>query len=317
MKIKSLFKTKEFLKNPHVQTILTQYLPYPVKPIFRQEKFELSDGDFLELYFSGDLHKGIVLVLHGILGELDSHYMLFSYEGLEELGLGGVFIKARGAGGSINRTPRFFNAADTRDLHEVIVYLQQRFPGVPLFAVGYSLGGVILTKYLAEQDRPLIAAMVVSIPFDLKFCVDHFQSYPGKMYADYMIRHLRKKMMKKFQAHPGVVNLKQLRKVRTFPQFDNLVTAPMNGYRDAEDYYYQGSPKHYLKHIKTPLLIVHAMDDPIVRPEVIPREEDLSEHVTLEISDCGGHLGFIADIKDLKAEYWIKTRMKEFFTAHS
>ncbi|MCD6047451.1 MAG: alpha/beta hydrolase fold protein [Gammaproteobacteria bacterium] len=314
MKIKSQFEPKKYLKSPHLQTILTQYLVKSPLPDLQHEIFELSDGDFVEFYFAGDVSKGLVIILHGILGALDSHYAAISFEALASLGLGGVFVSARGAGEKLNRTPRFFNAADTKDLQEIILHLRQRFPNVPLFAIGYSLGGVILTKWLGEYtaDNPLKAAMAVSIPFDLKFSVEHFSRYPGKLYSDYMIRTIRRKMLQKFSCHDGLVDLQALKQVRTFPEFDNLVTAPINGYTDAHDYYQKGSPKYYLKSIQTPLLIVHAKDDPFSSSEAIPAEEELSEFVTLEVSEHGGHLGFISEIKQGKPDYWLVYRIKEY-----
>jgi predicted alpha/beta-fold hydrolase len=314
MKIKSQFQPKKYLKSPHLQTILTQYLAKSPLPDLQHEIFELSDGDFVEFYFSGDMSKGLVIILHGILGALDSHYAAITFEALAELGLGGVFISARGAGEKLNRTPRFFNAADTRDVQEIILHLRERFPNVPLFAIGYSLGGVILTKWLGEyvSDNPLKAAMAVSIPFDLRFSVEHFSYYPAKLYSDYMIRTIRRKMLQKFSYHEGVIDLEALKQVHTFLELDNLITAPVNGYKDAHDYYQKGSPKYYLKHIQTPLLIVHAEDDPFSLPETIPTEEALSEFVTLEISEHGGHLGFISEIKLGKPSYWLVNRIKEY-----
>ena len=98
-------------------------------------------------------------------------------------------------------------------------------------------------------------------------------------------------------------------RIRSFREFDDKVTAPLHGFRGVDHYYRNSSCRQYLKTIKPPTLVLHARDDPFMWPDTIPDEDDLSPAVTLEVSDAGGHVGFVHGPHPLKPKYWLEEKI--------
>jgi hypothetical protein len=197
----------------------------------------------------------------------------------------------------------------------VVDWLREREPTTLLAAVGYSLGGNALLKWLGETgaDAPLHAAVAVSVPFMLDSTARRLRAGGSRLYQNHLLRALKRSYRHKFRRRlDGPVTLTELRALRDFYAFDDRITAPLHGYADVHDYYARASCRPYLRCIRIPTLILHALDDPFMGPEAAPTADELSPSVRLEISPHGGHVGFVGGRWPWRAEYWLERRISEF-----
>lgn len=285
----------------------------------RVERIELPDGDFVDLAWAAGATAGpTVLLVHGLGGSARSPYARGLLDALTRRGWRAAVFHFRGCSGVSNRLERSYHSGDTADLARVITLLRVRLREAPLAVVGFSLGGNVLLKWLGESGtRAIRAAVAVSVPFVLKACARRLDRGFSKVYQWYLLRELRASLRRKF-AHreatafdPG-----QLGRWRTFREFDDRVTAPLHGFRDAADYYARSSCRPHLASIAVPTLILHARDDPFVPPDAIPGARELSPFVRLEITAGGGHTGFIARRGALGGHRWLEARIPAYLAPH-
>jgi uncharacterized protein len=294
------------LGNPHLQTLWgplwrkTTHLDRP------RERLWLEDGDFLDLDWHGPhtADAPLVLVLHGLTGSSNSPYVAGLQKALATRGWASAALNWRGCSGEPNLLPRSYHSGASEDLAAAIDHLRAKRPLAPLYAVGYSLGGNVLLKYLGERaaDSPLRGAVAVSVPFRLDQCADRIGQGFSKVYQAHFMRqmlaYIRDKQ-RRFQhdgRHEGLAtlaNLGSLEKMRTFWDFDGRVTAPLHGFADATDYYRRASSRYFLGQIHSPTLIIQAADDPFVFPHSLPLAEELSPSTEFELQAKGGHVGFV------------------------
>lgn len=322
MLVDSKFKPAWWLKNRHAQTILPRFYPKPCDFRPRFQDFELSDGDFVELTWTGDPEsvpngQPIVLVLHGLEGSFDSFYAKRMMNAMHLNGWFSVLMHFRGCGQKPNRKVQSYHSGQTADVTEFINFLSKKYPDSPIYAVGFSLGGNVLAKYLGEhQQSPLSGGVVISAPLQLDECAESIGKGFSKIYQKYLVDKLVKSTHEKIDflngAEPVPINKNELDQITDLIEFDNCITAPVNGFDDANDYYLRSSSKQFLKDIQTPTLIIHAKDDPFMNENVIPNEDELSQHVRFELSERGGHVGFLSGNNPLRPEFWAETRSVEF-----
>lgn len=314
------FKPAWWLRNPHLQTIWpTIFRPDSKNLAIERERFELYDGDFLDLDWVGRGEKGpLIVMLHGFEGSIASHYAQGMLATIREHGWRCVFMHFRGCSGEPNRLPRGYHSGETVDLQNVIEILRQREPETPLGAIGYSLGGNVLLKWMGEtgSHNPLQAAIAVSVPYELHKAAARIQKGFSRFYQWYFLKCLRDRLAYKFKMVPSPVNPDLLNVIRSIHDFDNTFTAPLHGFRDAAEYYEISSARQYLKHIQVPTLLVHSKDDPFMTEDVVPQPSDLSEHVQLELTEYGGHVGFISGRYPWRPEYWLDKRASLYFSKH-
>jgi predicted alpha/beta-fold hydrolase len=163
-------------------------------------------------------------------------------------------------------------------------------------AVGYSLGGNVLLKWLAETGKQtlLTTAVAVSVPFLLASSADRMDKGFSRVYQWKLLRSLRRKVKQKLRRMSLNVRTNNLYSLKNFRAFDDAVTAPLHGFRDAEHYYASESSRQYLTNINVDTLILHARDDPFMTEDAIPTAEELPEKAKLELYARGGHVGFVA-----------------------
>lgn len=314
----SEFKPAFWLRNPHAQTLFASQMRGSPPLVVEPERLELPDGDFIDLSWLPEAQLSadapLVVVLHGLNGSLESKYARGLLRQVAAHGARGVLMHFRGAARP-NRLARSYHSGETGDLGAVLARLRARYPRAPLGAAGYSLGGNVLLKYLGEQgsDSPLACAVAVSVPYDLKTCAYAVQTGFSRLYQTHLINGMRDIVAAKVRS--GVIDhpLPSLRELRDFPSFDNAITAPLNGFDDAEDYYARASSRSFLKCIRTPTLILHARDDPFMSPDVVPRADELSDAVRLELSEHGGHVGFVSAGRYGAPVYWLEERIPSYF----
>lgn len=317
----SLFRPAPGISNPHLQTLLPFLINNSSDRIFNQQTLELDDGDFIDLSWKGEPKNGspIVVVFHGLEGSINSHYASAVMQTFQQHGWINVLMHFRGCSHRLNRLAHSYHSGETGDARYFLNWLKEKYPNSPLVAVGYSLGGNVLLKLIAEYgaDSPLEAAVSVCAPVQLECCANRMNQGFSKLYQRHLISQLNQKVLKKssqfdFEKLIGMSN-NAIKQLKTFWQFDDLVTAPLNGFKDVHDYYHQSSSRQYLKEIKTPTLMIHALDDPFMTPDTIPYEKELSPSVELEVSRHGGHIGFVAGTL-FKPVFWLQKRIPEYLS---
>ena len=322
MPVNSSFKPAWWLPGPHLQTLWPYFIRRRTDiPLFG-ERLELPDGDFVDLCWTseppGSGSAPVVAVFHGLEGSIDSPYARPMLKQLRDAGWRGVFMHFRGCSGEPNRLARSYHSGDTGDIRFLLETLSARFPDAPLCAIGYSLGGNALLKYLGESGKtaPLRCAVAISVPFLLANGARRLNRGFSRIYQYHLISRLKQKILTKFKDRPAPLDIAHVTGLNTFYRFDNDITAPLHGFKSADDYYSRCSSRRFLKSIRVPALILHSRDDPFMTIEAIPEKEELAEAVTLELSDRGGHVGFVSGKVPGRAVYWLEQRVPEFIQRH-
>lgn len=316
--VPSDFRPHPWFPNPHVQTLLPLLRPTPALTL-DIERRELPDGDFVDLGWCGGSraplagNRPLAILLHGMAGGFDSKYARGVARKLLKRGWRAVILQFRGAGPEPNRLPRCYHHGDTEDLRELVQLLRSREPRTPLYAVGWSLGGNVLLKYLGEEGAgtALSAAVAACAPFQIRPCAERLRSGFSRVYQFHLLSRLKRAVLRKHAHTPLQIDLEQLARARDFFEFDEAVTAPLNGFGSAEDYYARSACGQYLHGIARPTLIVHAQDDPFMVPDIIPDANHLPPCVTLELCEQGGHVGFVAADEKLLPHFWLDHRIAE------
>jgi len=289
----SPFTPPFWLRNPHLQTLWPKLFRIRPKLRLRPQRLELGDGDFIDLAWAADSGGPVVLILHGLEGTLRSHYALPTMQALAQAGYQPVFMHLRGCSGEPNRLARSYHSGASDDLAAVLALLQAS--GQPATAaIGFSLGGNLLLKYLGERagDALLRAAVAISVPFVLADAARRLEQGASRLYQHYLLTRLKRAYLHKFSTRPSPLRI-DLETITSLWDYDQQVTAPLNGFAGADDYYARCSCQGFLKAITAPTLILHARDDPFMYDHDIPRPDQVGPGVTLAIQAHGGHVGFI------------------------
>lgn len=320
------FQTTFYLSNKHLQTSYATFFRKPFLEGFEVEDFTLNDGDFIQAYwYNRPKHSSsqpIAVLFHGLAGSYKSPYIQGCVQEFDRLGFASVVVHFRGCADKENLLARSYHSGETQDNLEYLTYLHKYYKNSQLFCVGFSLGGNMLLKLLGEikQNNLITAAVAVSAPMQLNISAKTINTGFAKIYQRRLLNDLKLSLLKKYEKHDieKLIHLKKddVKKIKTIKEFDQLYTAPIHGFLSADDYYEKCSAKQFLKDIKIPTLIIHAKDDPFMTTEVIPNSEEISVDVVLEVSENGGHVGFINGAL-LKPEYWLEKRVGEYFSSHS
>jgi predicted alpha/beta-fold hydrolase len=321
---KSNFCPAVFATNRHIQTLLPTLLRINNSAFYEQQEVTLPDGDFLDLAWNQIPEKTetrpIVVIFHGLEGSIDSPYAKGLMQCLGKRGWHVVLMHFRNCSGRLNRAARTYHSGETSDAKFLLRWLQQSFPQAPLLAVGYSMGGNVLLKLLGETqaEAPLRAAVAVSVPLLLNHCADQMRTGFSRVYQHNLLQKMKQKLLAKYQQYDyqKLIGLsrKDIRGIKDFWEFDDAFTAPINSFEDAQDYYAKASARQYLARIQIPTLILQSIDDPFMSPAVIPQEHELSNSVCLELSEKGGHVGFVSGYL-WKPEFWLEKRIVEYFAS--
>lgn len=316
--VDSDFRPHPLLRGAHLQTLVPALLRPPVPLVIRRERLELPDGDFVDLGWCGERNTGgpIAVLVHGLTGDFESKYLRGLAVQLIERGWRCVLLQLRGGGTEPNRVPRSYHQGDTADLRHLWHLLRRHEPRATLASVGWSLGGNIVLKALAEEGAgaPVDFAAAASVPFRLQECAERLRTGFSRVYQAKLLRALKAMVRRKHAATPmpPSVNLAGALAARDFFEFDDAFICPLNGFRDAADYYARCGSGQYLHAIRRPALIVHALDDPFMESAIVPSAGQLPPGVTLELAAHGGHVGFVGVDAFGRPLWWLERRLADF-----
>lgn len=286
----------------------------------RIERLETPDGDFLDLHHL-DAPPGapILVMLHGLEGSVRSHYIQGLLGEAKERGWRAVVLIFRSCGSELNRTRRSYHSGETTDVAFALSHLESAFPLAPMVLAGVSLGGNVLLKFLGEQGRNISerikGAAAVSVPYDLARSSRHIDEGFAKVYQWNFLRSLRRKAHAKLEKFPDLVSREALERATTMFAFDDCFTAPVHGFENARDYYAKSSSINWLDAISINTLLLSAVDDPFLPPQVLDQVRDIAAknpHLTVEFPPHGGHVGFVGGPHPLSPTYYLEKRVSEF-----
>lgn len=268
---------------------------------YRRERVATPDTDFLDLDWGPDPGPDapIVLVIHGLEGSSRRGYVQNVCSELAARGMMPVAMNLRGCSGEPNHLDSYYHSGATEDPRHVLELVRARHPDRKIGAVGFSLGGNILLKLMGERSDGgsglLDAAVAMSVPYDLSAGCGLLERSPmGRAYSAYFLRSLKNKVRLKQSRLAGRLDVEAVYRAGTLRRFDDLVTAPLHGFDDAEHYYHASSSNRYLDGIGVPTLLLHAVDDPFLPAVAIPRvEAERNPRLHLLLQPYGGHVGFL------------------------
>ena len=316
--IESTYRPPFLLGNNHLQTV-SPTLFRKVKGVnYIRERIETPDGDFIDIDLSLKGSKRAVVLSHGLEGSADRAYVKGMAKAFNKRGWDAVGFNFRSCSGEMNRTAGLYHSGKTEDLHLVIEHVLKTRGYEVLSLVGFSLGANLTLKYAGEMGKRIPkqvkSAIGISAPCDLSSSAKEILKPKCAVYEKRFLHTMIKKVRSKEAIMPAHVN-RDYSLVKNLADFDNLYTAPLSGFKDAEDYWSKCSSRRYISGTAIPTLIINAKDDPILGPECFPWDEArASDKLFLEAPDNGGHVGFITFGNG--GEYWDETRTAEFAEAN-
>ena len=315
----STYRAPWWLPGGHLQTIYARALGRSYEVQYRRERWETPDGDFIDLDWLDGAADGVNLLVlfHGLEGFSQSHYALSLMSAAAKRGWRGVVPHFRGCSGEANRMLRSYHSGDSREIDWILRRIKNANPRRQIYVAGVSLGGNMLLKWLGEEGDQASAvikrAAAVSAPLDLGVAAAALDRGLNRLlYTSHFLKFLRPKALAKIAAHGLTIDAGAVRASLTFREFDDVFTAPINGFRDADDYWTRCSSKLWLKEIKVPTLIINACNDPFLPSAALPAAGDGADSVTLEFPRTGGHVGFVSGRFPGSLD-WLPRRILKFF----
>jgi len=315
----SQYSAPFLFSNGHVQTIFASRRT--VRGVqYERERILTPDGDFLDLDWSRNGSKQIAILSHGLEGNTRRQYILGMVRALRRRGWDALAWHYRGCSGEPNKKLRSYHSGETSDLNTIVSHVVDQNVYREIALIGFSLGGNVMLKYLGEDPlkiHPLISkAVAFSVPCDLKSGALKLARRSNGLYMRIFLKSLHQKVREKMRTLPNQINDLDFHRLKTFMDFDNRYTAPINGFRDAEDYFAKCSSRQFLTAIRIPTLLVNAKNDPFLAEACFPYDEARSNPAFFfEAPDSGGHTAFVAFGN--QGEYWSETRALCFLNGNN
>ncbi len=322
----------------HAQTLYSKLVRQrrrarPRDTRFQTERWDTPDGDFVDVVrLDPDSSTPRFLLLHGLEGGEQSHYVQGMFAEARQRGWGMDVLIHRSCGADMNRQRRFYHSGETSDLALVVARVAAERPDRPLFLAGVSLGGNVLLKYLGERGTPgphgpnaaaksipdnVRGAVAISVPYDLSRGSRRIGTGFSRVYERHFLRSLVAKVERKLEVYPDLIDRARLPGLRTLWDFDDVLTAGVHGFAGAEDYYARSSALGFLDRIAAPTLLLSAEDDPFLPAEVLDEVRTVAATnpwLTVEFHAHGGHVGFVGGRVPWRADYYAERRTFEWAT---
>ncbi|EIF29775.1 putative hydrolase of the alpha/beta-hydrolase fold [Burkholderia sp. Ch1-1] len=334
--VEMLYRAPLWLPNRHVQTIVPSLFARRPAVSFRRERWDTPDGDFIDLDWvehdsqaQSALARGAVpripadtaplfVLFHGLEGSSGSHYAASLMAAAREYGWHGVVPHFRSCSGPMNRMPRFYHLADSNEVDWILRRLRAAHRG-PVVAAGVSLGGNVLLRWLGERREDaasvVSAAAAISTPIDVHAGGRALSQGFGLVYTRSFLKTLKQKAEQKLIQFPGLFDRDAMLASRTMYEFDNVVTAPLHGFRNTDEYWSTATTRPLLPHIQVPTLVLNARNDPFLPAEALPARHEVSAAVELDQPRHGGHAGFMTGPFPGRID-WLSRRVFGYLERH-
>ena len=321
MSAEIIYSPAWWIPGGHLQTLWGKFFRRQSPAPTRIERLDTPDGDFLDLHRI-DSAPGTprVLLLHGLEGTIRSHYAQGLLNEAIRRGWGADLLIFRSCGTELNRAKRFYHSGETGDLAFVLDKITKEYSTSPLAIAGVSLGGNVLLKFLGERGIQLPSqlrrAAAISVPFDLSRSSLRINRGFSRVYQRFFLDSLRRKAIEKAVRYPDLAPTAKIKALKTLADFDDLITGPLHGFKNAEDYYHKSSSLRYVERIRLKTLLLNAEDDPMLPPEVLHEVRRIAhgnQALELDFPAKGGHAGFVAGSRPWRPFYYAERRVGQFF----
>ena len=323
-----------WLPGANLQTILPAIAAPAARVAFARERWlsvganGIADGDFVDIDWLADAPgvprwnqaMPLVVMFHGLEGSSHSHYAKALMAAVRGRGWNGCVPHFRGCSGELNHLPRAYHSGDSAEIDWILRRIHTSRAPRTMYVVGISLGGNALAKWAGEHGSAagniVHALAAVSAPLDLAAAGMALGQGFNMLYARMFLDTLKRKSLTKLARFPGMIDAERVRRARDLYEFDNLVTAPLHGFRDTDDYWARASAKPWLAHIGVPALVLNARNDPFLPACSLPSASQVSPSVTLEQPAHGGHVGFVTGLAPPGRIDWLPQRLLNYFDEH-
>lgn len=304
------------LYNGHLDTIIPVFFRRQDKAPFVRERIETSDKDFLDLDWIRKDNSNLIILSHGFEGSSSSQYIQGMARHFSNLGFDILAWNFRSCSGEMNRANHFYHSGATYDLRTVIDH-SLKFPYKNIFLIGFSMGGNLTLKYLGEESdnlsQKIKGATCFSVPIDLADSAAQLgKGFALRVYTPNFLNSLKPKLVQKEKQLSDLnLQIPLALKTKTLKDFDDLITGPLHGFKDANDYYYTQSAVRIMKKIKCPSLLVNALNDPFLGERCLTNNLfKENKNIVFETPKYGGHVGFWSWGKN--NAYWSEIRAERF-----
>ncbi len=315
------YRAPRWLPGGHAQTLYPLLIrPDPLP--YHRERWETPDGDFIDLDWNvapapgHSASRPLLVLFHGLEGSSNSHYAVSLMRAVAAIDWIGLVVNFRGCSGESNRLPRAYHSGDSDEIDWILRRLQALFPAGPRYAVGVSLGGNALLKWLGERQAlstdVLRAAAAISAPLDLAACGHALAHGFNRVYTQHFLQTLKRSAAAKLRRYPGLFDERRMAAASNLWQFDDVVTAPLHGFAGADDYWRRASSKPWLPGIRLPTLLLNAQNDPFLPAYALPTPSQVATSVELELPRQGGHVGFVTGSLPGRLD-WLPQRILHYF----
>ena len=297
--IESKYKSPFFFKNGFVSTVYSGLFRRIKNFKQDRERMTLRDGDFLDLDWSFAQKKSnkLIILLHGLEGNGQRPYMTGAAKLFNNNNVDAVCVNFRGCSGENNIKYRSYHSGATEDLEDVINHIISTKTYSEIYLKGISLGANLILKYLGERNEipnQIKAAIAISVPCYLNGSAKELHTLKNKLYHDRFKKYLVNRLKEKKLQYADILSVREIESIKTLNDFDNVYTSKAHGFKDALDYYEKCSSLQFLKNIKTPTLIINALNDSFLSSECYPvKDAKANSNLYLEMPKYGGHVGFV------------------------
>ena len=315
------FEPHRLLRTGHLQTVASAFARRKfAMPVGEERLFRVDQETQLKgvCHWQGGkpLGRPVIVTVHGLEGSCDSNYARGIADKAWARGFHALRMNQRNCGGTERLTPTLYNSGMSGDYRAVLMELAEKDGFEKIFFVGYSMGGNLVTKMAGDfaggAPRQLVGVAAVCPALDLSACADALERVDNYFYQRHFVNGLMARYRMKQRLFPERYSTNGLGAIRSVREFDDAITAPAFGYRDAEDYYQHAGAKNVIDCVRVPLLLITAQDDPFV-PYASFLRARIEENpcVNFVTPEHGGHCGFISRYEGAE-RFWAEERILEF-----